>query len=93
MEKDTEVNLCDSCIKEFATCTGNIIETGTGKGNDNVIECDGHEIGLLQVLNALNGVVNYLYKFNESNKTRETALAYTKMEEAQMWLVKEIKDN
>lgn len=35
---DTKINLCDSCVNEFATCKNNP-EFGDGIGNDNVIEC------------------------------------------------------
>jgi len=33
------INLCDSCRNEFATCKAKQIIWGTGKGNDNVSAC------------------------------------------------------
>lgn len=33
------VNLCRSCVHEFAECDGNT-HFGSGKGNDNVYDCD-----------------------------------------------------
>ena len=36
-------HLCDGCNKSFATCDPLVLKFGTGKGNDNVIECSGLE--------------------------------------------------
>ena len=36
------VNLCDSCMREFPWCDGEMI-FGDGKGNDNVCCCDKYE--------------------------------------------------
>lgn len=38
--KENVVNLCTNCKKHPADCDGNP-KFGTGKGNDNVYECDG----------------------------------------------------
>ena len=51
--KDTTINLCDTCLNIFPTCTQTILEFGNGPGNDNVIKCseyngkmlEGFEIG------------------------------------------------
>jgi len=40
LDRQATVNLCDTCSKHIATCDGNP-KFGTGKGNDNVYECDG----------------------------------------------------
>ena len=37
--KQEEINLCDSCFHDFATCGGEV-EFGEGFGDDNVIACD-----------------------------------------------------
>ena len=37
--KSNEINMCDTCINEFATCNPELIEFGDGKGMDNVIVC------------------------------------------------------
>ena len=34
-----DINLCDSCRHEFATCKAEQIIWGTGKGNDNIAAC------------------------------------------------------
>jgi len=39
--KDKEGHLCDTCLNHIATCKSNIV-FGEGKGNDNVVECDGY---------------------------------------------------
>ena len=39
ISKKTTDNLCDNCLKEFATCKQAHIKFGNGIGNDNVIEC------------------------------------------------------
>jgi len=36
-----ETNLCDTCTQQIAECESNP-KFGTGVGNDNVYECDGH---------------------------------------------------
>lgn len=36
---DGQINLCNDCQNEFATCNSNPI-FGNGRGNDNVIECN-----------------------------------------------------
>ena len=36
---DTKINLCDTCIFCFATCTCDEVEFGDGVGGDNIIEC------------------------------------------------------
>ena len=38
--KEAALNLCDYCQNEIPTCEGSP-SFGTGKGNDNVYECDG----------------------------------------------------
>ena len=41
---NAEINLCDTCTKEFATCvTDEEIEFGDGWGNDNVTKCNQYE--------------------------------------------------
>ena len=35
------LHLCDTCEHEFYNCKGNM-KFGTGKGNDNVYECDAY---------------------------------------------------
>ena len=38
--KSNKINMCDTCINEFATCNPEFIEFGDGKGMDNVIVCN-----------------------------------------------------
>ena len=38
-KKEQAVHLCANCAKHIATCDGNP-KFGTGKGNDNIYECD-----------------------------------------------------
>ena len=42
MKTDKKRNLCDTCENEFAECDSNP-KFGTGKGNDNVYDCDKHK--------------------------------------------------
>lgn len=37
-----ELNLCDDCTREFATCPRGKYKFGDGIGNDNVIYCDNY---------------------------------------------------
>jgi len=43
IEAVKKVNLCDSCVHEFAICEALNVKYGTGVGNDNVISCDCYE--------------------------------------------------
>jgi hypothetical protein len=40
--KKATLNLCESCVHHPSECGANP-KFGTGFGNDNVYECDGHE--------------------------------------------------
>ena len=40
LEEEHQINLCNTCIFEFATCDAHIITFGECVGNDNVLECD-----------------------------------------------------
>lgn len=44
---DKKINLCDSCTFHVATC-GSKPKFGTGKGNDNVYDCDTFRFKILQ---------------------------------------------
>ena len=37
---DTEQNMCDTCLNDFADCESQHVTFGNGVGNDNVISCD-----------------------------------------------------
>jgi hypothetical protein len=39
--ESTKINLCDYCLQNMPECINEKIEFGDGRGNDNVIECDG----------------------------------------------------
>ena len=41
--KEHQINLCNTCIFEFATCHALKIEFGNCVGNDNVISCDAYK--------------------------------------------------
>ena len=47
-----ETNLCDTCTKQPAECESNP-KFGTGIGNDNVYECDGHTPWRSRVIEAI----------------------------------------
>ena len=34
------LNLCDNCIKQFATCNAKNPQFGSGRGNDNIFKCE-----------------------------------------------------
>ena len=38
--KKRNLNLCDKCVYHPAICEAKKIKSGTGKGNDNVYDCD-----------------------------------------------------
>jgi len=44
----TKIDLCETCVFEVPTCTAfnaipSEIEFGNGKGNDNIIKCEGYK--------------------------------------------------
>ena len=41
MNEISEINLCDTCSKEFAICKSTL-NFGNGLGNDNVYECSSY---------------------------------------------------
>jgi hypothetical protein len=42
-EKDTLINLCDTCKKDVPICDGKDLEYGNGVGKDNIISCNSYE--------------------------------------------------
>lgn len=39
-----QINMCDSCKFDVPTCKSGKVEFGQGKGNDNVINCEGYAV-------------------------------------------------
>lgn len=38
------MNLCNTCEQEYPECSGHDVEFGKGKGDDNIISCDGYKL-------------------------------------------------
>ena len=42
--KNRTMNLCNTCNQAYPECNGHEVEFGEGKGNDNIISCDGYKL-------------------------------------------------